>query len=166
MGCLVLSSAISLYIFLWFRIKAPHFYKRLKNWDDDYLESAYILVFNTTLPKGESTAEKILNLAKMVFPELRPDIYASVIDKPTMSSFIKALWKKIKSRDRKLITSETDVSKFANYVIDPSTLDLVYQTDEGSFIIKEFKDKSVTLQDLKETTALIKQNFPKVFPLT
>ena len=76
-------------------------------------------------------------------------------------SVVKALWKRILGRNKNLPSTKTEV-KYANYIIGPITLDLVYQTDEGSFIIKEFRDKSATLQDLKETTDLIRQNFPKV----
>src|SRR5713101_7697825 len=38
---LVISIAISAYVFGWFVIKAPHAYRRLQEWDEDYLESAY-----------------------------------------------------------------------------------------------------------------------------
>ena len=53
-----------------------HAYKKLQEWDEDYLESAYILIFDTTIPKGDSTGEKVFNLAKL-FPELRADLYIS-----------------------------------------------------------------------------------------
>jgi len=44
---LVVSVAISSYIVGWFLIKAPHVYKKLEEWDEDYLHSAYILIFDT-----------------------------------------------------------------------------------------------------------------------
>jgi hypothetical protein len=50
----------------------PYAYRRLSEWNEDYLQSAYILIFDTTLPKGEPSGKRLLYLACMVFPELRP----------------------------------------------------------------------------------------------
>jgi hypothetical protein len=44
--------------------------QRLKDWQPDYLEQSYIIVFETILPKGNTTSEKVLNLSRAVFPEL------------------------------------------------------------------------------------------------
>jgi hypothetical protein len=48
---IISTTAISAYVFGWFVIKAPHTYRKLQEWDEDYLESAYILIFDTTIPK-------------------------------------------------------------------------------------------------------------------
>jgi hypothetical protein len=45
-----------------------------EEWNEDYLQQSYILVFGTTLPSGATTGERILNLARGVFPELRTDL--------------------------------------------------------------------------------------------
>ena len=34
------------------------------------MNNSYVIIFNTTIPKGNSTEEKIIDLAKQVFPEL------------------------------------------------------------------------------------------------
>src|SRR5712691_12590546 len=56
-------------ILVYFLFRGPNAYKNLKQWNEDYLEQAYILVFDTTIPKGDTTGEKILNLARAIFPE-------------------------------------------------------------------------------------------------
>ena len=132
-------------MFGWFVIKAPYAYRKLQEWDEDYLESAYILIFDPTIPKGSSTGEKVFNLAKLVFPELRSDLYISPLDKPTFPAFIKALLPK-KRITRNAIHG--DISQSLNYIIDTYVLDVAYKTDEGHFIVKDFKDKIVTPEDL------------------
>jgi hypothetical protein len=47
--------------------------RRVEDWNEDYLEQSYILVFNTSIPKGETTAERIVTLASSIFPQLRSD---------------------------------------------------------------------------------------------
>lgn len=157
---IVFSIAISAYVFGWFVIKAPHAYKKLQEWDEDYLESAYILIFDTTIPKGNSTGEKVFNLAKLVFPELRSDLYISPLDKPTFPSFVKALLSK-KKKTRNAI--HEDISQSLNYRIDSYVLDVAYKTDEGYFVIKDFKDKVVTPEDFREVTRIVKEKFTHIF---
>jgi hypothetical protein len=48
-------------------------YRQVREWNEDYLEQAYILIFDTTVPQGNTTGEKVLNLARAIFPELRSD---------------------------------------------------------------------------------------------
>jgi hypothetical protein len=43
------------------------------------LEQSYIIVFDTTIPKGNTISEKVLNLAQAVIPELTRE-YASYAD--------------------------------------------------------------------------------------
>jgi hypothetical protein len=157
---IVISIAISAYIFGWFVIKAPHAYRKLQEWDEDYLESAYILIFDTTIPKGSSTGEKVFNLAKLVFPELRSDLYISPLDKPTFPSFVKALLSKKKITRN---TNHGDISQSLNYTIDSYILDVAYKTDEGYFLVKDFKDKIVTPADLRQLTTIVKEKFNRIF---
>jgi hypothetical protein len=157
---LVISIAISAYVFGWFVIKAPHAYRKLQEWDEDYLESAYILIFDTTIPKGSSTGEKVFNLSKLVFPELRSDLYISPLDKPTFPSFVKALLSKRKITRN---TIHADISESLNYTIDSYVLDVAYKTDEGYFIVKDFKDKIVTPEDLRQLTRIAKEKFTRIF---
>lgn len=76
---IIISTAISAYVLGWFAVKAPHAYRKLQEWDEDYLESVYIIIFDTTIPKGNTAGEKVFNLSKLVFPELRSDLPLSVI---------------------------------------------------------------------------------------
>jgi hypothetical protein len=95
----VISFILAVYVIVWFIIKSPHAYRRLSEWNEDYLHSAYILIFDTTLPKGDSSGKRLLNLAKMVFPELRPEIYyAALLDKPSPQVFTRSLWNRLRHR--------------------------------------------------------------------
>jgi len=46
-------------------------YLDLIHWFNDYLRQTFTLIFETTVPKGRTTEEQILNIAKILFPELR-----------------------------------------------------------------------------------------------
>jgi hypothetical protein len=151
---LVASVAISSYIVGWFLLKAPHLYKKLEEWDEDYLHSAYILIFDTTIPKGSSTGEKVLNLAKLVFPELRSDLYIGLMDQPTAPAFISTLFRKLSKK--KLKSEEPNF----NYIIgDSYSVDLALKTEHGYFIVKDFKDKLVTIDDLKQLVEIVRNKF-------
>jgi hypothetical protein len=157
---LITSILISFYIVAWFFVKAPHAYKKLEEWDEDYLHNAYILIFDTTVPKGDSSGEKILNLSKLVFPELRSDLYVGPLDQPTFTGFISTLVQKF-SKDK----ARHDEEPRLNYIIDDSySVDLALNTKHGYFIVKDFKDKIVTLNDLKMLVELIRHKFKnKIF---
>jgi hypothetical protein len=155
---LVASVGISSYIVGWFLIKAPHFYKKLEEWDKDYLHSAYILIFDTTIPKGNSTGEKVLNLAKLVFPELRSDLYIGLVDQPTAPAFISALFQKFSKNRGK--PAEQNVSQGLGCTTASSYyLDLALKTQHGYFIVKDFKDKVVTLEDLQQLEEALSNEF-------
>jgi hypothetical protein len=140
---IILISIVLIYMYL----KARGFYKIQKDWVRDFVESQYILIVNTSMPSGNSTSEKLFNLCKLVFPELRED-YARYttywVDQ------LKGYFRKL--RGQKLI----DFSKGTNLKVSSSyTLDLAIKTVEGYFIIMDFKDKKVTLDKLKELKDII-----------
>jgi hypothetical protein len=81
-GSLIMTIIIAVYIIGWFIIKVRHEYSRMHNRNEDYLHSSYTLIFDTTIPKGNTTGEKVLSLANFVFPELRDDFVASIWDEP------------------------------------------------------------------------------------
>lgn len=150
---------LTVYIIVWFIIKAPHAYRRLAEWNEDYLQSAYILIFDTTLPKGDSSGKKLLYLASLVFPELRPDIYYSaLLDKTTFSVFAKSLWNKLRHRkDSEVMTAAFDQK------IDSYNLDVVYRIAKGYLIIKNLENQVVTYDELKKFLDTISKNFSKIF---
>lgn len=154
----IISFILAVYIIVWFVIKAPHAYRRLSEWNEDYLQSAYILIFDTTLPKGESSGKRLLYLASMVFPELRPHVYYSaLLDKPTTGLFAKSLWNKLRHREDSKTIATFDQK------IDSYNLDVVYRTGKGYFIIKDFKNQAVTSTELKKFLELISKHYPKIF---
>lgn len=154
----VISFILSVYVIVWFIIKAPHTYRRLSEWNEDYLHSAYILIFDTTLPKGDSSGKRLLNLARMVFPELNPEVYYSaLLDKPSTQVFTKSLWNKLRQRK----APETEAA--FDQRVDLQDLDVVYDTGKGYFIIKDFKDQVVTSDKLKTFLETISKHFSKIF---
>lgn len=154
----LISFLISVYIIIWFVIKAPHAYKRLSEWDEDYLHSAYILIFDTTLPKGESTGKKLLNLSKMVFPELRPEIYYSaLLDKLTASVFMKSLWNKLRH------STSSEPKAVFDLRINSYNLDVALKTDKGHFVIKNYGNQTVTIDELKKFLDTASRHFSEIF---
>lgn len=115
----------------WLLLRGLRAYGRLEEWDKDYLDEAYILNFETTLPKGETTGQKILNQARSIFPEIRT-------------------LKKKKGKSEEEIISES-----LNCTVDSYILDVALETKEGYFIVKDFKDKVVTLEELKQLIKII-----------
>jgi hypothetical protein len=114
---------------------------RLKEWQQDYLEQSYIIVFDTTIPKGNTTSEKVLNLSRAVFPELTREYRSYSFPGNRLAFFIKS----------KLKPSKLDPApQTVTYKGKPFSFDLVVPTVDGYFIIKDFKDKVVTSQDLKQ----------------
>ena len=121
---------------------------------------AYVIICNTTIPKGSSTGEKVLNLSKMVFPQLRSDLFSSPLDKPTFSGFIKALLRRIsKKEDEPIDWSDSNVY---NYKIGDLNLDVALKTDFGYFLIRDFNEKVVTAEDIEELVKKVGAKF-KIF---
>jgi uncharacterized membrane protein (DUF485 family) len=141
-GSLIIIIFISSYIVGWFIIKARHEYRRISNWNEDYLHSSYTLIFDTSVPKGNTTGEKVLSLAKLVFPELRDDFAISIWDEPNAYAFLSALVKRITGRNNK--------SKLVVLAIDSYVLDLVLKTKAGYFVVKDFGNRVVTTEDLQQ----------------
>src|SRR5918994_285103 len=58
---------------VWCFYRSRLYFRNFDDWRQEYLEQAYILIFGTTLPQGNTTGEKVLSLARQIFPELRQD---------------------------------------------------------------------------------------------
>lgn len=139
---------ISSYIVGWFIIKARHEYSRISKWNEDYLHSSYILIFDTSVPKGNTTYERVLSLARLIFPELRDDFAASLWDEPNAYAFVSTLVKRIFRRNNKdkldaSVIPEKDFPA-ANYKLD------LQKTKAGYFIVKDFEDKVATFEDVQQ----------------
>ncbi|MGA7369828.1 MAG: hypothetical protein WBX01_11910 [Nitrososphaeraceae archaeon] len=147
----VISFVLAVYVIMWFIIKASHVYRRLSEWNEDYLHSAYILIFDTTLPR-------LLNLARMVFPELRPEVYYSaLLDKPSAQIFTRSLWNKLRGG------KDSEAEPTFEHRIDSQNLDVVHKTNKGYFIIKDFKNQTVTSDELKKFLDTISKHSSKIF---
>ena len=122
-------------------IKSRRYYRELNNWKEQYLQNSYILIFDTTVPRGDSTGERILNIAKLIFPQLRRDY----VNYYYVFNLVRFLHKKIFAKQwHKIFQSSQNYTINQNYSVD-----IALKTLEGYFIVKDFKDHIVTLQDLE-----------------
>jgi hypothetical protein len=148
-----LYAAIS-FLLVWFTIflaldmfKGFRAYRKHSEWRKGFLYQQYILYFEATIPKGDTTAEKVFNLARLAIPELGYD-YLSLKDK--IKSFLNI---------RKVESTNEIPLKSLDYKIYSQTLDLALKTKYGYFIIKDFGDIVVTFDDLKRLIQLVGVRF-------
>jgi hypothetical protein len=133
-------------------------YRQLKEWNEDYLEQAYFLVFDTTIPQGNTIGEKVFNLARVIFPELRLD-YINFLP-PLDNYVIKSYFK------RKFGRSKVDgIVKNLDYRVNSYSL-FVAQTVKGYFIVNDFKDKVIRLEDLSHLAEVIRRKFKDKYQRT
>jgi hypothetical protein len=143
---------------IWYFIRARYVYHELNQWQEAYLDQAYIINFDTAIPEGNTTGEKVFRLARTVFPELTP-YYADF--SPYYSDHIKSFFR------RKIRKAEVhDISKSLNYTVGSYTFDLALKTTKGYFIVKDFKGKVATLDDLKQLVDVICKKFKDKYQRT
>ena len=132
-------------------VRSKRFYNELNTWNEEYLQSSYTLIFDTTVPKGNTTGEKVLSLASLIFPQLRADYF----DYYYVANFAKAFFK------RKFIKSWKDkIQASLNYRIGQEYyLDVALKTLEGYFIVKDFGDSILSVENLKELIKIISREF-------
>ena len=141
---LFLNLIINIPYLIYTYISSRRLYRDQNSWEKQYFESAYVLIFSSSIAEGTSTVEKVLNLAKMIFPELLVE-----------SKSQKAFRKIFKKKSREQISSNN-----LNYKISPSyQVDLVLKTSNGYFIVNDFGDTKVSLEHLLE----LKQNIEHMF---
>ena len=65
LGCLL--------VWIFFEVKKRNskLSSELDEWDNQFIDEDYIVTFSTTKPKGKTNGEKVFNMARDVFPELR-----------------------------------------------------------------------------------------------
>lgn len=140
---------------IWWLIKMHSFNKHLEEWKDDYINDMYSLIFNITVPKGNTTGERILSLASMVFPQMRKDYIKFSIDPLDHVKYYFTKFRKSK---------EHIISKSLNYKATPDyDLDVAFETLGGYLIVKEFRDKVVTIDDLRYLIGILTSNFKGKF---
>jgi hypothetical protein len=122
---------------------------RFKEWMSDFLDQQYILYFETGKAIGDTEGERILSMAQKVFPELRLDLSSF---SPSFSDYVKSILRIKKERPSSEIIKES-----LNYRVNSYILDLNLETRSGYFIVKDFKDKVVTFDDLRYLVNAISQ---------
>lgn len=146
---LTLLTAVTLAYFL---SSGPRAYKWFKEWNEEYLEETYTVVFNTTIPRGSTIGERVFNLAKFIFPELSPEYVRLTAG---IRGRIKLYFKKRLGR-----LKELNVSEHLNIKVDSYSLDLALKTPEGYFIVKSFE--VVTPEELRHLISFLSHKFRKI----
>ena len=67
----VIIGIILLWIFFEVRRRNSKLISELDEWDNQFIDEDYVVTFSTTKPKGKTNGEKVFNMARDVFPELR-----------------------------------------------------------------------------------------------
>jgi hypothetical protein len=136
---------------VWFFVHANRLYNELRHWNEDYIAQAYIINFDTTIPEGNTAAEKILNISKRIFPELTASYYKF---SPYLGGHLRSYFKRKLGR-----SDEQQISKALNYMVNSYHLDLALKTIDGYFVVKYFGDKTVTVEDLKKLVQIVQGRF-------
>jgi hypothetical protein len=108
----------------------------LEDWSRDYLQQSYILIFDTTIPTGNTTGEKILHMAIAVFPELIGLTYSPTFWRGHLGYIVVYLKDKFEK-----LKKHKAIPKTLNYKINSYLIDLVLETKDGLFIVKDFKHR-------------------------
>jgi hypothetical protein len=136
---------LSPFIF-WLYYKLRSVNKELKIWTQEYMNNSYVIIFNTTIPKGNSTEEKIIDLAKQVFPELHEQ-YSKFYSIDKIGSIaLRIFLKKLLGKKTVRIGTDNVNSKVGKEKYD---IDLAIKTLEGYFIVKDFNENILTVDELK-----------------
>jgi len=152
----LLGTVVSSVGIIWYYIKGRQLDGNFNAWKEDHIEQSYYLVFDTTIPKGNITGEKILNLGSAVFPELRSN-YIPVGIRDRIILYFKKVLGKAKRMDYKII------SESMNYKVLPDySVDLALKIPDGYFIVKDFKDKIVSFDDLKYLVKILSRKFREI----
>jgi hypothetical protein len=152
---LIILVLIAGYIVGWFIVKARHEYRRIRDWNEKYLHSSYTLIFDISVPKGNTTGEKVLSLAKFIFPELRDDFVVSIWDEPNTYAFINTLIQKVLRRSSKMTYNNDAIRK--DVAVGAEILDIMLKTKVGYFIVKDFGNKRVTIEDINQLITACKK---------
>jgi hypothetical protein len=116
-------------------------------WDKEYLYRMYLVIFETCVPHGETSGERVLHLARSVFPQLRYD-YPNV--SPSLLTKIKRILKKKANK-----TDQEIIQESSNYLVGSYLLDLALKTSDGYFVVKDFGEHIATFEDIKQLIGIL-----------
>jgi hypothetical protein len=130
----------------WLYYKLRSVNKELKIWTQEYMNNSYVIIFNTIIPKGNSTEEKIIDLAKQVFPELHEQYSKFYTIDKIGDIALRIFLKKLLGKKIVRIVTDNVNSKIGK---EKYHVDLAIKTLEGYFIVKDFNEKILTENELK-----------------
>jgi hypothetical protein len=127
MFCLIWIFILIFIVTVYYYTRYRKYFVELNKWKEDYLKQSYFLIFDTSVPKGIDAAEKVLNISRLIFPELRSDY---IRYSPYYSDHITTYF-------RNLLKTIYKVEK--DHKVDSYSLDLIVRTLRGYFIVKDFR---------------------------
>ena len=143
-----------LFIFISFFIRSRKFSKTLNDWTKNYFEQIYMIIFNTTIPKGNNEVENLLYLSRYIFPELQYDYVKYSHDYLDKLIFL------IKSKfTTKQKAEEKRMLKAMNLKANGYSFDFALKTGRGYFIIKNFQEEFVKIDEIKLLVQKSKSKF-------
>ena len=123
------------FLFLWITYRGNSYKKELKEIENQLIRQSYLVNFETTIPEGETRADKILHHSSLVFPELQ------------------YLLRKSKSKNK--------LPYKTNQTIRNDTVDILVPTKKGDFIVKFFD--TVSFKTLEEFTENLSKSGKAIF---
>lgn len=110
------------FLFLWITYRGHAYKKELKSIENQLIRQSYLVNFETSIPEGETRADKILNHSCLVFPELQSQLEGKM--------------------GKKKLPYKVDQK------IGDHTVDIIVPTKRGDFIVKFFDN--VTYETLEK----------------
>jgi hypothetical protein len=129
--------ALFAFLFIWVSYRGRAHTQEFESIERQFIRQSYLVNFETSLPEGDTRAEKILNQAIHVFPAL-------------------------KEVQRKAKKKQTKIPYRINQKMNGDILDAVVSTPKGDFIVK-FYDKTVTSSDISNFVEKLSKSRDKIF---
>jgi len=125
------------FLFIWVTYRGKAHTQEFESIEQQFIRQSYLVNFETSVPKGVTRVEKILNEAIHVFPTL-------------------------KDVQRKAKLKQTKIPYKLDQKFRGETIDGIVSTKKGDFIVK-FYDKTVSESDLKNLVDILSKSRDKIF---
>jgi len=125
------------FLFIWVTYRGKAHTQEFESIEQQFIRQSYLVNFETSVPKGATRVEKILNEAIHVFPTL-------------------------KDVQRKAKLKQTKIPYKLDQKFRGETIDGIVSTKKGDFIVK-FYDKTVSESDLKNLVDILSKSRDKIF---
>ena len=136
---------------VWFYVKGNSRRKELRKLVRDYVTQSYYFTFSSSTHGKDEIAEDFFNIAEGVFPELQRE---------ELKNF-KKTGKEWEVPSLTIADVVYEVKTQNKESLQDYKFDICAKTDDGFFIIKEFKKDQVSYEDLHEAVWIAANNIPE-----